>query len=205
MSIGGTGNGTLQVQVLPPDLWKEQRKQFLEDDGDLSLDNHGDFDVQILGPLIVESECSAQLTAVIIERDDERIGKHKLANSARRFITDVSLLQGCVEPALSSVFQSVISGNGLFEYGIGEFCLLYGKFEERYQVSNIEAKKKMIELLGSNGTDLKEYYERGKKMSYPLPYAVRNILFHIGRNTNTLDPEGRDLTRSIELLREWTQ
>ncbi len=206
MSIRGTGNGTLKVRVLSLESWKEQRRQFLEDDCDLSLDNHGDFDVQILSPLIAESGSSGQLSAVIIERDDQRIGKHKIVNSARNLITDVSLLWDCVEPALLSALNNVICGKGLFEYGVGEFCLLYGKFEEKYQVSNgTKAKEKMFELLGDDDTGLKEYHERGKLNSYPLPYAVRNILFHKGRNPNTLDAEGRDLIRSIRMLKKWTK
>ena len=50
---------------------------------------------------------------------------------------------------------------------------------------------------------LKCYRERGKTCLYPLPYAVRNILAHSGNKSNTLDPEGKELQLSIELLRSW--
>ena len=49
----------------------------------------------------------------------------------------------------------------------------------------------------------KPYIERGRKRHDPLPYAVRNILSHVGNNPNTLDPEGKELRTSIELLKTW--
>ena len=206
MSIRSTGSGTLQVQALSPESWEEQRRDFLENSSELSLDSHGDFDVQILSPLISESKSTGTLRAVIIERDDERIGKHKLVNSSRKLITEALLLWDRLEPALLTVLNDVISGKGLVEDSIGEFFLFYGKFEEKYQVSNgKEAKVKMFELLGDNDIDLKEYSERGKSKSYPLPYVVRNILSHKGRNPNALDAEGKDLIRSIQLLKKWTK
>lgn len=51
----------------------------------------------------------------------------------------------------------------MLEHGIGEFCLLYGRFEERYQVSSVKTREKMFEILGDNKVDLKVYQERGKK------------------------------------------
>ena len=52
-------------------------------------------------------------------------------------------------------------------------------------------------------TTLKPYTERGTERLDPLPYAVRNILAHSGTNPNSLDPEGEELRKSIELLTIW--
>ena len=49
----------------------------------------------------------------------------------------------------------------------------------------------------------KLYKEHGKWNYHPLPYAVRNILAHSGKNTNTLDEHGEELRSSIRLLRSW--
>ena len=39
----------------------------------------------------------------------------------------------------------------------------------------------------------------------PLPYAVRNILAHVGSNPNRLDRDGNDIRMSIDLLKTWIQ
>ena len=206
MSIRGQGTATLPFTVYTPESWKEQRKQFLEDVGDLVLENHGDFDVEILGSHMGESESTGTLTAVLIERDKTRIGKHKLAKSARRLITEARLMWDREDPALPTVLRNVIDGKGLFENSIGEFCLLYGKFLQKYRLEKgRDVIAKMTELLGDSTEGFKDYASRGKKEKFPLPYAVRQILFHLGNNPNKLDPEGVELIRSINLLKQWTR
>ena len=91
-------------------------------------------------------------------------------------------------------------------HGIGEFFLLYGKFEQKYSLSNgKETRARMENLVNEDTRYLKPYKERGKERLYPLPYAVRNILSHVGNNPNTLDQEGKDLKTSIELLKSWVE
>ena len=204
MSIRGQGTATLPVTVCTPESWKEQRKQFLEDVSDLVLESHGDFDVEILGSHMGQSGSTGTLTAVLIERDKKRIGKHKLAKSARRLITEASLVWDREDPALPTILKNVIDGKGQFENSIGEFCLLYGKFEQKYGlVKGRDFTAKMTELLGDSTEGFKDYTSRGQRKKLPLPYAVRQILFHSGNNTNKLDPEGEDLIRSINLLKQW--
>ena len=61
----------------------------------------------------------------------------------------------------------------------------------------------MLELLKGNRRFLKPYTHRGKTSDEPLPYAVRNILSHAGKNPNKLDRQGDDLRTSIDLLKSW--
>ena len=61
----------------------------------------------------------------------------------------------------------------------------------------------MMKLVEGEPRWMKPYVERGKTTMQPLPYAVRNILSHVGTNPNSLDPNGNDLRTSIELLRSW--
>ena len=92
----------------------------------------------------------------------------------------------------------------LYKYSIGEFFQLYGQFERKYQLTKHDkTKAKMEALLNGNQKYLKPFYtNRGLKL-YPLPLAVRHILAHSGNNPNTLDQEGEELRRSIELLQSW--
>ena len=143
------------------------------------------------------------LAAVSIEQDWKRAKNLDLANTARTLITQAYFL-GSLDPALPSVLASIIEGRGLYEYGIGEFFLLYGKFEEKYGLfGGAKVRTKMAELLEGTKEFFKEYTERGKVHQYPLPYAVRNILAHAGNNPNVLDPNGNDLRTSIDLLKKW--
>ena len=48
--------------------------------------------------------------------------------------------------------------------------------------------------------------EHQRALPKQLPsYAVRNILAHTGTDTNTFDPEGKEIRKSIELLRSWAK
>ncbi len=62
----------------------------------------------------------------------------------------------------------------------------------------------MEALVSGDKRYMKPYTEHGQTRLDPLPYAVRNILSHVGSNPNTLDPKGNDLRTSVELLRQWT-
>ena len=122
---------------------------------------------------------------------------------ARDLITK-SYFLGTLDQSFPTVLGSVIEGKGLYKHGIGEFFLLYGKFEQKYGLSNgKKTRAKMVDLVNGDRRNLKPYKERGKERLDPLPYAVRNILSHVGNNPNSLDREGSDLKTSIELLKSW--
>ena len=107
-------------------------------------------------------------------------------------------------PAFPTALRSIIEGKGLYEYSIGEFFQLYVNFEGKYQLTKgNDTRNKMEALVNGDKKYLKPYQIHGKSLLSPLPYAVRNILAHAGHNPNTLDPEGKELRTSIELLRSW--
>ena len=126
-----------------------------------------------------------------------------MVESATDMITNAYII-GALDPAFPTVLASIIEGKGLYEHNIGEFFQLYGKFEEMYQTHGPKTKIVMEDLVNGDDRYLKPYKGRGNCDLHPLPYAVRNILAHTGRNSNTLDHEGKELKISIELLRSWT-
>ena len=206
-TMSKTGSGDASFRLLTMESWERERRNFLQDDSNYDLPEKGDFDVEILCPLVTKEEYSIPLNAVTIEKDERRLGKHKLVKTSRKLITDAYFLSGYADQALQVVLASIIQGKGLFEHNIGEFCLLYGRFEQKHSLKRrSDTRAKMTDLLGQASGDFKDYKVQGGKIEqHPLPYAVRNILFHIGSNPNKLDPQGRELARSIELLRQWTQ
>ena len=87
---------------------------------------------------------------------------------------------------------------------IGEFFELYGRFEGKFQLKKPhDTRDKMASLVNGDVRYLKQYKDYGKWSSVPMPYAVRNILAHTGTNPNKLDPEGKEIRTSIDLLRSW--
>ena len=101
------------------------------------------------------------------------------------------------------VLTSIIKGEGLYEHNIGEFFLLYGRFQEKYQLATeSQAKTKMEALMNGDETYLKPYVERDETSPVPLPWAVRQTLAHRSPG-NQLDAEGKELRTSIDLLRSW--
>ena len=64
-----------------------------------------------------------------------------------------------------------------------KFFVLYGKFQQKYELrKGTDTRSKMLDLLKREKQYLKPYMERGKTRDDPLPYAVRNILSHVGKN-----------------------
>ena len=101
------------------------------------------------------------------------------------------------------VLTSIIKGEGLYQHNIGEFFLLYGRFQEKYQLATeSQARTKMEALMNGGETYLKRYVERDKPNIVPLPWAVRQTLAHRSPE-NQLDAEGKELRTSIDLLRSW--
>ena len=161
------------------------------------------FVLKILVPKEVEGGDTIPLRAVFVKADWKAAARLEMVESATQMITNAYII-GDLDPAFPTVLASIIEGKGLYEHNIGEFFQLYGKFEGMYQTQGIKTKYAMETLVQGDRSLLKLYWERGKCKPHPLPYAVRNILAHPGSRQNTLDPEGKELGISIELLRSWT-
>lgn len=191
--------------VMPPDSWQKKlleiRRQGLAKSADLRDEGRA-FCVEILGSREVPGK-DVPLSAALLDLDWKLAAKLEMVESARDFITNACALD-YLNGALPTVLKAIIEGRGLYEHSIGEFFLLYGKFEQKHNTQGWSTKKKMEELVGGDNQYMKSYTERDKTRAHPLPYAVRNILAHKGSNPNTLDQNGDDLRISVELLREWT-
>ena len=158
-------------------------------------------DVMILAPTEVRGGDTVQLARVITKPDWKIVAKHELVDLATEFISKAYLI-GLLDTALPKIFSSIIEERGIYEYNIGEFFLLYGMFEQKYGLSkSTQTMEKMLEFIGGEEKSLKVYVDRKKTLQYPLPYAVKNILSHIGNNPNSLTEE--ELKDSVDLLKKW--
>lgn len=204
-----TESTNVKITNMADNSWKEMidgiRHRGLQLAEKLRAQGHH-FKVGILAPRLVGGEeNTVPLSGVVLDLDWKIATRLEMIEIARDLITK-SYCLGTLDNSLPSILKAVVEGKSLFEQNIGEFFLLYGKFEQKYQLSNgKEAREKMIDLVNGDSRYLKTYVERGGERLDPLPYAVRNILSHIGNNPNTLDQEGKDLIASIKLLKSWVK
>ena len=160
------------------------------------------FLVRILAPNEVQGEDSVPVGGVTIKLDWKVAKRLEMVEASNELITNAYIL-GYIDPAFPTVLRSVINGERLYEFSIGEFFQLYGQFEGKYGTRNKGTKAKMADLVNGDQRFLKPYLNRNGWSDHPLPYAVRNYLAHSGHNSNQLDREGNELRTSIELLRSW--
>ena len=199
-----TATAVAETTVLPQHEW-EKRLITLKEEGNRIA---SDFRAQghrivpkVLAPR--ESLPGDTLAAVVIHLDWTIATRLAMVESANDFLTKARVL-GPIHRALPTVLRMMIEGKGLYEYSLGEFFQLYGRFEGKYQLTNgKQTLAKMRAMVNGDMACMKQYVERGQSHWYPLPYAVRNILAHTASNRNTLDPQGKELELSIELLRSW--
>lgn len=163
------------------------------------------FQARVLGPLEVPKERFESgeytLVAVPIDRDWKLPTKLEMVRDANNLLTNAYKI-GALDHALPVALGAAIKGEGIYQYSIGEFFLLYGRFEQKYNVRNdSEVKAQMDDLLQGNEQGLRDYIQGGKTRRVPLPYAVRNILAHVGHNTNKTTVE--ELRAAVVLLRSW--
>ena len=191
--------------LMPSDSWRKKlleiRRQGLAKSADLRNEGRA-FCVEILGSREVPRK-DVPLSAALLDLDWRLAAELEMVESARDLITNACALD-YLDGALPTVLKAIIEGRGLYEHSIGEFFLLYGKFEQKHNTQGWSTKKKMEELVGGDNQYMKSYIYHGNTQIAPLPYVVRNILAHKGSNPNTLDQNGDDLRISVELLREWT-
>lgn len=198
-------SGTVTFTVKPKHEW-DKMMSAIRENGIRTATNLKDqgkaFDVEVLAPRKIHDADPIPLSGVMLDLDWKITTKLEMVEHARDIITKAYMLES-LDPALPTILSAIIEGRGLYEYGIGEFFLLYGKFEQKHRTSGWKTRNKMKQLTKGHPQYMKPYKERGKEILLPLPYAVRNILSHAGTNPNTLDQAGNDLRQSIELLRSW--
>ena len=194
----------IKITVKPKDSWDEKisaiRRAGIRRAKELRQKGHK-FHVEILGPREVQGGDSVPLAGVEIKLDWKVETKIQMVKCANDMIANAYTI-GSLDPAFPTVLKSIIEGTGLYEHGIGEFFLLYGKFEQKYQLKNQNSTRaKMLTMLEGNNQFLKPYTSRGKTRLEPLPLAVRNIVSHPRNNPNKFESE--ELRASIDLLRSW--
>ena len=200
-------SATVTFTVKPEDSWNEMlatlRKEGMLAARRMVEDGHH-FEVAGLAPHLVKGGDSVPTTGVALALDWKLVQKMEMVALARDFIT-TAYVCGALDPALPVVLKSVIEEKGLYEHGVGEFFLLYGKFEQKFGTQGKQTRLKMDDLVAGKTKYLKPTIDRGKQRMDPLPHAVRNILAHAGSNPNRLDQEGNDIRMSIDLLKTWIQ
>ncbi len=159
------------------------------------------FKAAILGPKEVPKDAEFTLQAVVIQLDWKAATKLELVEDANNFLTKARQVD-IFHPDLLAALKSVLEEEPLPMHSIGEFFILYGRFEQKYELSKSErTRDKMEELMKGGEVHRKEYEEDGKNKNAPLPYVARNILAHIGTNPNTLLVKELDLAKN--LLEAW--
>ena len=204
---------TYEFRQLTKKSWDEKIAA-IKKDGQIAAEERvkedRQFDIAILGPreILGRSDRPVQLGSVMLPLDWRLAKRREMVDVARDFIDAAYVLDESYDPSLPSVLAATIEGRSLFEYGIGKFFLLYGRFEQKYKAyDGNKAKKKMIALVAGKQEHMKLYKDRSVPNGQgfvPLPYAVRNILAH-SRNPNTLDNGGKELLQAIALLEEWVE
>ena len=104
------------------------------------------FQVEILGPRELDQQTPVCLAAVVLELDWKLAVRLEMVDDARNFITRAVML-GTLDPGLPPILAGIIEGRGLYEHGIGEFFLLYGKFEQKHGTSGKRTRESMMELI----------------------------------------------------------
>ncbi len=155
------------------------------------------FKAAILASKEVPAGAEVAMQAVVIQRNWKAATKLEMVEDANNFLTKARQID-IFHPDLLAALKTTIEEEPLPMHSIGEFFILYGRFEQKYGTSNQETGKKMEELVNGRKEYLKAY-DGNKK--YPLPYAVRNILAHIGTNPNTLLVKELNLAKN--LLEDW--
>lgn len=154
----------------------------------------------ILGPKEIPEGRQALFAAARLEFGCNLATKRKMVELANEFLDMAHLLNEGPQ-SLPMVLAATIEERGLLEHSIGEFFLLYGRFEREYEASNSKlAKAKMMELIGDKPEMMKLYQDRHGQSWVPLPFAIRNILAH-SDNPNELVVE--ELWQAIQLLHQW--
>ena len=141
------------------------------------------------------------LYLLTIQHDWKAVTKLEMVEDANNFLTKARQVD-ILHPDLLGALRSVLEEEALPMYSIGEFFILYGRFQQEYGLSTSkETKNKMEELMKGGEVHRKEYKEDGENKTAPLPYFARNFLAHLGTDKNKLPPEELDLAK--KMLAAW--
>ena len=124
-------SGSHQVIVKTKNGWDKQMAD-IQKEGRASAkkmkEQGNQFLVRILAPNEVQGGDTVPLGGVTIRLDWRVAKKLEMVETANALITNAYIL-GYLDPAFPTVLRSIIDGEGLYAYSIGEFFQLYGQFE----------------------------------------------------------------------------
>ena len=188
------------MNVIPKDKWDE-KVAGVRQKGELfarEMRRQGKrFKAAILAPKEVPGGAEVAMQGVVIQRDWKAAAKLEMVEDANNFLTKARQID-IFHPDLLGALKSVLEEEPLPMPSIGEFLTLYGKFEQKYELSKPkEIIEKMEELMKGGKVHLKEYEEDGQNKTAPLPYFARNFLAHLGTDKNELLPEELDLAKKM--------
>lgn len=202
----------VEIQVIPFHEWEKHLAPMMEKSKRMeeTMRQSGEeFYLRILAPKVIRGrkgeEVGVQdqitLASVKAEFDDFVSIRDMMVDHAREIIT-LSLAIGINDPALPIALSALIEGKGLFEYNIGEFFLLYGRFEGSVKSENLISE--MEKLVGDDESLKRPVRDRDGVKSRPLPYVVRQTLAHFGGgNPDWKSVSREDVQQSIDLLKQW--
>ena len=96
--------------------------------------------------------------------------------------------------------RDMVEGKVFVEGLIGQFILVYGRFEGKFGTRGSATSQAMRQHATKNDY-LPFYGTDGQKHDHPAPYAVRNWLAHIGTSKNQYCED--DMTKALDLLIKW--
>lgn len=159
------------------------------------------FKIAHLGPKEFPKDAGFQLHPLTIQHDWKAVTKLEMVKDANNFLAKARQID-IFHPDVVASLRSVLEENPLPMHSIGEFFILYGRFQQEYGLSTSErTKNKMEELMKGGEVHRKEYEEDGQNKTAPLPYFARNFLAHLGTDKNKFLPE--ELDRAKEMLAAW--
>ena len=153
-------SGEFSYNVIPKQAWDE--KMLVVKDNGIRLakemqEQGRAFDVEILGAREISDAAPVPLSTVKLGLDWKIATKLEMVEHARDILTKACMLES-LDPALPTVLAAIIEGRGLYEYGIGEFFLLYGQFEQKHHTSGNKTRAKMMQLINGDPQWMKPYH-----------------------------------------------
>ena len=189
------------LNVIPKDKWdgkvagvRQKGERFAE-----KMQRQGkSLPLAIIGPKEVPVDAEFRAQGVEIQLNWKAAAKLKMVEDANNFLTKARQVD-IFHPDLLDDLRSVLEENPLPKHSIGEFFILYGRFQQEYRLSTSKGtKNKMEELMKRGEVHRKDYEEDGQNKTGPLPYVVRNILAHLGTNNNILLVNELDRAKNLE-------
>ena len=200
----------LTVSTESTELWNTKKCE-IETIGLEIADNLGKqgrmYLAKILGPREVLENSQNPYSAITLQLDGKLNNRLEAYELALDLVDKLNRIDS-LDNVLPSMLATAIQGHGTYKDSVLEFFSYYGEFLGTFKLGNQRQDKveaKMNELMSNGERCMKSYFYPGdgNPVNLPLPLAVRNTIAHSENKRNSLDLEGKELRKSIELLKSW--